>query len=286
MLHERIAYMKDHNPYIKLVWLYWRSVINKLASKQSDIKNINKLYKKYSGHYPNLEAPESFSEKMQWLKLYYRNPQMVIAADKYSVREFVAQKGLNHILNNIYGVFDFVEQIDIEKLPEKFVLKATHSTGWNLIVKDKSKLNWGIWKHIVGFWLNHNISANGREWHYAEMTPHVICEKYLEDASGNLMDYKFFCFNGIPHFLQVNLGRGNLDTVQNFYDLDWHLLPFGKSKLPNKNAKISKPLNFELMIKYAKVLSEGFPFVRVDFYEAEGHVYFWRINFFSCLWNA
>ena len=175
-----------------------------------------------------------------------------------------------------------MDDFNPSKLPQQFVLKATHASGWNLIVKEKSKINWWIWKKHIKYWLTHDIAWNGREWHYGAMTPRVVCERYLEDESGALMDYKFYCFNGEPKFLQVNVGRGSLDMTQNYYTLSWELLPFGKSHPHNPNIHVEPPKHFEQMVAAAKELSKPFPYVRMDFYEAAGRVYFGEFTFFPC----
>ena len=275
--------IKDNNPYLKLLWLKY---LAKRGTREkailSDKDCINRLYFNYCGNYPDLENPQKFSEKMQWLKLYYRNELMPICADKYLVRQYLTNVGKEYLLNDILAVYDDLSQFDLSILPRQFVLKASHSSGWNLIVRDKNSMQWWIWKKHLQYWLTHSIEWNGREWHYGRMKHRIIVERYLEDKSGGLMDYKFFCFNGVPMFLQVNVARGSLNATQNYYDLKWNLLPFGKSQPYNPNIQIEKPVNFELMIKEASELSKPFPFVRIDFYEANGKIFFGEFTFFPC----
>ena len=132
------------------------------------------------------------------------------------------------------------------------------------------------------YWLKNKIDWDGREWHYAQMKPRIVCEKYLEDKSGGLMDYKFFCFNGEPRFMQLNVDRGLPSATQNYYDLDWKLLPFGKSLPHNPKVNAEKPVHFDEMVKYARELCKPFPFVRMDFYEANRRIYFGEFTFFPC----
>lgn len=282
-LKETLSRWKDDNPYLKYLWL--QTLYRKQRREQaamSDVECINSLYKGYCGHLPNLEHPTKFSEKMQWMKLHYRNELMPIVGDKFTVRGYLENMGYGYLVNDIIAVYETIGEFDLEKLPKSFVLKASHSSGWNLVVKDKDKINWNIWKRHMQYWLTHDIEWNGREWHYGEMKPRIVCEKYLEDKSGGLMDYKFFCFNGQPRFMQLNVDRGLATATQNYYDLDWQLLPFGKTHVHNSNIHPDKPEHFDEMLKLATKLSTPFPFVRMDFYEANGKIYFGEFTFFPC----
>jgi len=273
--------LKNNNPWLLLLWL------EKLKKKgikdlkeNNDLDAINKLYYDYAGKYPDLENPKTFSDKMQWMKLYYHDPLMSRCADKYEVRSFIEAKGYAYTLNGLIAVYKSVEEIDVKSLPVKFVMKASHGSGWNLICKDKNKINWIPWKKIMNIWLNSNVFWPGREWPYKNMTPRIICEKYIEDESGQLMDYKFFCFNGVPKFIQANKGRGTKRHAQNFYDTNWKILPFGKNLEPLPGVIISQPVTFREMLEIARDLSGRFPFVRVDFYEVQGRVIFGELTFF------
>lgn len=282
-LHDWISDLKESNPYLKLLWLESLACrARKERASLSDVDCINKLYEECCGHLPDLETPKVFSEKMQWMKLHYRNRLMPIVGDKFTVRAYLEEKGYGHLLNDVIAVYDDVKDIDIDALPDQFVMKATHSSGWNLVVKDKSKISWSIWMRHFKYWLTHDIEWNGREWHYGEMKPRIVCEKYLEDKSGGLMDYKFFCFNGEPKFLQINVDRFLPTATQNYYDLSFNLLPFGKSHPHNPNVKVERPTHFDEMVKVAHELSKPFPYVRVDFYEANEKLYFGEFTFFPC----
>lgn len=278
--------LKNNNIWFKYLWLEYILYRGRYEEKHiSDIDCINRIYRRFSGGVsPDLDNPTKFSEKMQWLKLYYRNPDMPTCADKFKVRTYINAHGLGFLLNDLIAVYDKnnIQNFSIHELPDKFVLKATHGSGWNLIVREKNSVNWKVQKLIMKNWLKQNIFWNGREWPYKSITPRIVCERYLEDASGALIDYKFYCFNGEPKFLQVNLGRGKMDSVQNYYDLNWELLPFGKSQPYNPNVKIEQPLHFTDMLQYSKTLSSEFPYVRVDFYEANNTVYFGELTFFPC----
>lgn len=246
----------------------------------SDKEAIIKNYKKQSGKTLNLENPVTFSEKLQWYKLNNKNPIMMVCADKYAVRDYLTEKGYGNILNDIYGVYDSVNEINLEKLPDQFVLKASHGSGQNIIVKDKKDLNWKRDRLLLKSWLNQDIYWGNREWVYKDMPRHIISEKYLEDETGELRDYKFFCFNGKPTYMQLEIGRYSGEHIRNFYDMDWNLMPFGKAMPHNPTVKVEKPTGFEEMKKIATDLSAPFPFVRVDLYSCNGKIYFGEMTFF------
>lgn len=278
---NKLVYIKNHNPYLRLLWLHMLAKREKKEQKFSDEEVIRRMYYSRIQKYPNLTNPEGFSEKLQWLKLHYRNDLMPILADKYEVREYLEKHEYGYLLNELYSVYESVDSFDPSILPNQFVLKATHASGWNLIVKDKSKINWWIWKKHMNYWLKHNIAWMGKEWHYAEMKPRIVCEKYLEDESGGLIDYKIFCFNGEPKYLQLNVNRGKKNYVLNLYDLDWNLMPFSDRDIPqNPKYNVRVPEQFEEMVKLSKELSEPFPFVRLDFYEVNNRIYFGEFTFF------
>ena len=247
----------------------------------NDKKAVKKYYYNSSkGKILDLENPCSFSEKQQWYKLYSNNPLMAQCADKHDVRQYIIDCGYEDLLNEQYGVYDSVKDIPINSLPDRFVLKAAHASGWNLIVRDKSSINWKHEKRTMKLWLKQNIYWSGREWVYKNLKKRIVAEKYLEDESGGLLDYKFYCFNGKPAFLQVEVGRFTDENTRNFYDLDWNLLPFGKGMPHNPNITIPAPSGFEEMKKIAKDLCTPFSFVRVDLYQADGKIYFGELTFF------
>lgn len=246
----------------------------------SDEKAIIRYYKKQTGKIPDLVNPVLFSEKQQWYKLNIKSPLMEVCADKLNVRKYIKDLGYDYLLNTIYRIYDKVDDINLEALPEKFVLKATHGSGFNLIVKDKQKVNWFMWKKIMKSWLRQNIYWSGREWVYKNLQPRIISERYLEDGSGGLKDYKFYCFNGEPRFMQFEAGRYTSENVRNFYDMNWNLMPFGKEMPHNPNVNIEMPKAFEEMKKIVKDLSQPFSYVRADLYEVGGKVYFGELTFF------
>ncbi|MDA3834979.1 MAG: ATP-grasp fold amidoligase family protein [Spirochaetales bacterium] len=280
-LKDRLKVARNQNPWLLLFWNeILRSRGRRELAKYSDIEAVQRLYHAKVGHYADLEHPTLFSEKLQWLKLHYRDPLMAQCADKYEVRKFIEEKGYADTLNEMIEVYDSIVDFDLDRLPDRFVLKATHGSAWNIICQDKGKINWIPYRLIMKSWLNHNIFWNGREWVYQGLKPRIICEKYLEDVSGQLRDYKLFCFNGEPVFVQVNQGRNNRRHVQNFYDLNWQLLPFGKDIAPSPDVEIPRPASLERMLAIAKDLAATFPFARVDFYDVQGRVIFGELTFF------
>ncbi|MDC1395834.1 hypothetical protein N8368_04945 [Bacteroidia bacterium] len=280
-LRAHLVHLKNTNPWLLYLWLEnQRKKGIKSLKEKSDPQAIIDLYQNYCGLTPDLENPSDWGEKMQWLKINYHNPLQTICSDKYAVRQFIRDKGYEQTLNDVHQHISQVSELDIESLPTQFVIKAAHGSGWNMVCKDKSKVNWFIWIKIFHSWLSNNIFWPGREWPYKNMPATIVVEKYLEDESGQLMDYKFFCFDGQPSFVQANKGRDTSEHAQNFYDLDWNILPFGKDLVPLPHVDIPKPSLLKEMIKMAKDLSEDFPFVRVDLYQTNGRIVFGELTFY------
>lgn len=246
----------------------------------SDEKAIKSYYKKFAGEELDLSNPQTFSQKQQWYKLNAKLPLMQKCADKYAVREYINGCGYEYLLNDLLGCYDDPNDIELDSLPNQFVIKASHGSGFNVIVKDKSKLNWTQTRIMLKSWLHQNIAWSGREWVYKDMPRHIIIEKYLEDETGELRDYKFFCFNGEPQFMQLEVGRYTDHNARNFYDMDWNLMPFGKSIPHDPTLSISKPKMFDEMKRIARDLCKPFQFVRVDLYQVGGKVYFGELTFF------
>ncbi|MBN2774037.1 MAG: hypothetical protein JXR31_07290 [Prolixibacteraceae bacterium] len=260
-----------------------------LFHKHENKQSIRINYKNATGNELNLEYPKRFTEKLQWLKLHYRNQQMRICADKYAVREYVKENGFEHTLNKIYAVYNNPEEIKFDELPDRFVLKTSHSSGWNIICTNKKKLikNWFWWKKIVNIWLREDYSNYYREWHYKNIQPRIICERYLGDEINGLNDYKFFCFNGSVKLVELDIKRYT-NHIQIFYDNNWNHIPlsfqFSDVRIVDVEDNFDhgkhKPHNFEEMIKMSQVLSKGFPHCRVDLYEWEDKIYFGEMTFF------
>ena len=280
-IRNYLVKLKNDNPFLLYIWTRNRQYLGKKNLEEyNDKQAIIGLYKRFSGKVPNLENPITFSEKLQWMKFNLQDVRMKQCADKYEVREYLETRNYGDLLSNLLAVYENIDDLDINNLPEKFVIKATHGSGWNLIVHNKNKINWWIWKKIMNIWLHDNIFWPGREWPYKDMKPRLIVEEYLEDKSGQLMDYKFFCFNGKAHFIQANKGRNTNNHAQNFYNLNWEIQPFGKDLKPRPDILIDAPVNLDKMAKVAEDLSRPFPFVRVDFYEVDNKVIFGELTFY------
>ena len=244
---------------------------------------VKRFYKRSTGRELNLENPQSFSEKMNWYKLNDRNPLMQKCADKVAVREYVKSKGYGDTLNTLLGEWDKVSDIDIDALPDRFVLKASHGSHMNIIVKDnKNEINWKQQKLKMKCWLKQDIYWSGREWVYKDIPKKIIAEGYLEDETGELKDYKLYCFNGKPRYMEYD-GNRNLPTqYRNFYDMDMNVLPI-KDTVPNKfDDKLPFTIEtYKKMQKMASDLSQPFQFARVDLYYVKGKIYFGEITFFD-----
>lgn len=241
-------------------------------------KELMLWYKDKIGHTFNLRNPRSYNEKIQWLKLYDSTPLKTRLADKFLVREWVKGKIGEEYLIPLLGVWESFDQVDFARLPEKFVLKANHGSGWNIRVTDKRSFNVSDARNRFHKWMNTDFAfIAGFELHYKDIRPRIIAEQYL--GNGDLPDYKVMCFNGRPHYVWVDSGRYS-DHKRDVFDLEWNLQPFTIHH-PNSETAPERPQNLSLMIKLAEILCEGFSHVRVDFYEMDGKVYFGEMTFTS-----
>lgn len=241
---------------------------------------LKKWYKKRTGKILNLNNPKTFNEKIQWLKLYDNSPLKTKLADKYLVREWIKEEIGEEYLIPLLGVWDNFDDIDFDKLPESFVLKANHGCAWNIIVKDKTKFDKTKAKKKFDKWMKRNYAYKaGLELQYKDITPKIIAEKYIVDSKGELNDYKTLCFNGEPKFIWIDCGRFK-NRTENIYDTKWNLQPFLMT-YPNSKEPIPAPQNLDKMIELAGKLSKQFALVRVDFYNVDGKIYFGEMTFTS-----
>lgn len=238
------------------------------------------LFRKKIGKWPNLKKPRTFDEKLGWLMLYWRHPLKVKCADKYAVRLYVKEHGLEHMLPELSGVYEKSNEIDFDALPERFVLKCTHGSKMNIICRNKRLLDLRETKMKLDKWMKMDISKLAGEVHYALIEPRIICESYLDDLTGDLpTDYKVYCFDGKAHCTMVCTERGSNNTKFDYYDREWkNELPYSKSSL-NANREIPKPEAYEEIINAAEKLSKPFPFVRMDFYSINGKGVFGEMTF-------
>ncbi len=244
---------------------------------------LKRMYRIHTGRELDLNHPTAYTEKLQWLKLYDHRPEYTRMVDKYVVKQYIAEKIGPEYVIPLLGVWDRVEDIDFETLPRQFVLKTTHDSGGIVICRDKDKLDIGKAKRKLRYFLNRNYYDRNREWPYKNVPHRIIAEAYMEDSrQGELRDYKFFTFGGVPRVLYIAQGRVlEGETVADFFDMDFHHLPFtiDHDMAPKEP---EKPVNFELMKELAAILSAGTPQLRVDFYEVDGKVYFGEMTFFHC----
>lgn len=242
---------------------------------------LKRKYQLIVGKKLDLKNPISYNEKLQWLKLYDRKPMYTKLVDKYEVRKYISESLGKEYLIPLLGVYDSFDEIDFDALPNHFVLKPNHTSGNVYICKDKSKIDYVKLKKEINKWLKRRYYWVHREWPYKNVKPKIICEKYMVDESGTeLKDYKFMCFNGKAKCSFVCLNR-NLQTGLNvdFYDMNWNPMPFERH-YPNSGTIIAKPKNYDKMVEFAEKLSKDIPFVRVDFYEVNGQIYFGELTFY------
>lgn len=245
-------------------------------------------YRIKMGFWPNFKHPKRYTEKLQLYKMKYRNPVMAQCVDKYEVRKYVESKGLGHILNELYGVYDSFYEIDFNSLPDKFVIKSsTGGGGLNVkVVEDKGTCDWSEIGKKVNAWGQHKKGdiSSGREWAYSGMgKTRIIIEKFLEDTQGKgLIDYKFFCFNGEPSYLYVIADRKPGEYAYlSIYDTNFKKTQYYRADERKLERKISKPINYEKMLDVARALSADFPHVRVDLYNIDGCIIFGELTFYD-----
>ena len=256
-----------------------RFKILKLLNFVPDSFMIKVQYMIKTGRKLNLKNPRRYTEKLQWYKLYYRNPIMTKCVDKYFVREYIKSKKLDYILNELYNVYDNVEEINFDELPNSFVLKTTNGSGTNILCNNKKELDIDLAKKELNFYLKRETKNAGREWAYNDVRPIIICEKYIKPKSeSDLKDYKFMCFNGKVEYIVVDCDR-HTNHKRNIYDTTWKNLNI-KTDCDSIDHEIKKPSNLKKMISIAEKLSSDFPHVRVDLYDVDGKIIFGELTFY------
>lgn len=256
-----------------------RLKILKKLSFISDEIMIKLQYRISTGYKLNIKNPQTFNEKIQLYKLKYRNKLMIICADKFAVRKYIEGKGYSEILNVLYGVFNSYSEINFKDLPKRFVLKTTNGSGTNYICLDKNEIDHKNLKKIFKEWMKPFKKSPGREWAYDSISPKIVCEKYLDGVNGeSLMDYKIFCFDGKPYYIQVDIDREE-NHKRNIYDTEWNYID-ETITYENKGDVIKKPNNLDDMLKIASELSKDFPHVRVDLYNQNNNIVFGELTFY------
>ena len=255
----------------------------------SDKLYLTIQYRCLCGKPMNWDNPQTFNEKLQWLKLYSRNPDYTKMVDKYEVKKYIASIiGEEYIIPTL-GVWDKVEDITWNLLPDQFVLKCTHDSGGIVICRDKKNFNMNAAIKKLKMSFNVKFYYASREWPYKNIKPKVIAEKYMEEESldckkKDLTDFKFFCFNGEPKFCQVIRNRNTKETID-IYDMDWKLQDFVglnglNFEVKNGTTLVKRPHNLDEMIIICRKISKDICFVRVDLYNINGKIYFGEMTFY------
>ena len=271
-----LKYLKE--PYRFLLLIDRKSIFH-----LSDKTYLSYRYKSIFNKKLDLKDPKTFNEKLQWLKLYDRKDIYTTMVDKYEAKKYVANIiGEQYIIPTL-GVYNNFDEIDFEKLPNKFVIKCTHDSGSVVVVKDKSILNVNDTKFKINEALKKNFYYCSREWPYKNVKPRIIIEKYMESRENeNIKDYKFFCFSGNPVIMYISEGLENHSTARmSFYDMNFELTDCKRKDFKTLNYTPKKPKNFEKMKKFACILSQNIPHLRVDFYEINGKLYFGELTFYT-----
>lgn len=225
----------------------------------------------------NIKDPQTFSEKIQWIKLYGNLERFTKLVDKYEVRNYIAKSIGDEYLIKLYGVYEDAKDINFDSLPNRFVIKATNGCGNNFICKDKSKINIDEIRTILQKWIAEDYYSITKEKQYKGCNNKLIIEEYLEDENGKLNDYKFFCLGGKVRVIEVDMNRGE-DITRDFYDCDWNKLDLKKG-VKNSSIIVDKPEKLKEMIKLAEKLASDIQLLRVDFYFVDGRIYFGELTF-------
>ena len=263
------------NPYYAL----GNDMIQKCPHLMSDKFYLSVLWKMKMGYELDWKHPKTFNEKLQWLKLHNRKLIYSTMVDKYRVKQWVANKIGEQYVNPTLAVYNAVDEINLDELPEQFVLKCNHDSGSVVICKDKASFDLETAKRKLDAAMKKNFYWEAREWPYKNVKRVMLADEYLDDHLGDeLRDYKFYCFDGAPKIVYcTNKGR---DIYENFYDMDFNPINISHG-FRRFVPEFIKPGGFETMKKNAALLSTGIPFVRVDFNEVEGQVLFGEFTFFD-----
>ena len=248
----------------------------------SDEEFLKKVFPKYMGYPLDLENPKTFSEKLQWLKVNYREPIQTVMVDKHEAKHFISQRVGDQYIIPTLAVWDSVEDIDFDALPNQFVLKCTHDSGGIVICKDKSSLDREAAKAKLRASLKRDYSKIAREWAYQNVPRRIIAEEYISElGNDDLLDYKMYSFHGEPKLTVVCSDRfSKTGTRMNFYDINWEPMGIHFGHYPPLSTEFPKPATYEEMKRLTAELSKDCPFLRVDFYEIKGRLYIGELTFF------
>ena len=261
------------------------AVIGRLGDWLPDDIYLKIRYRLIMGRKLDLNNPKSFNEKLNWLKIYYRDERYTGFADKATVKDYVAKQIGSEYVIPTYGVWDSFDEIDFDQLPNAFILKSTNGGGGTGVVvcRDKKSFDKNHAKRLLESSMS-SVDKIQREWVYYDIKPRIIAEKLMKNDDGSeIVDYKIMCFNGVPDNIMVCTGRMDGNLRYYFFDRDWHFLKYQyvDQDLPD-DFTLPKPEHLEEMFALAEKLSKGLPFVRVDLYDAEGRVWFGELTFYPC----
>lgn len=239
-------------------------------------------FRRRMGTWPNLNNPKTFNEKIQWLKLHDKNPLYTTLVDKLSVRNYIADTIGEKYLIPLLGVWNNFDEIDFSALPPQFVLKCTHDSGGLVICSNKAKLNIDSARKKINNCLRFNYYWALREWPYKNVKPRIIAEKFMANNSAtDLLDYKVHCFNGLPKFILVCSNRNSKNGLnEDFFSPDWEKMDLHRPAHPNSEMTIQRPKKLDEMLSLSKRLSKNFRFLRCDFYEINGKLFFGEITLY------
>lgn len=226
----------------------------------------------------NLQNPRTFSEKIQWLKLNWRDDILTKCSDKYEVRKFVEERIGPEVLKKLYGVYKTPAEIDPDSLPDAFVLKVNHSCKQNIFCENKAEMDWNRTAKLLKKYLRENLFPKCREWAYKNIPPRIICEEHLTKNGETLYEYGFYCYDGVPRLVEINEYGPGLKRV-NMFDIDLRLMENEYVDVPLSHP-VERDPQYEKMLEYAAVLSKGFPFVRVDMIRVNDRIYFGEMTFY------
>lgn len=275
MLAKRIKF------YIKKYWHRWFE--NPQTFILGDRLFIRKQYKQMTGKRISLRNPQSLNEKMQWLKLYNRNPLFHTMSDKYAVKKYVADRIGEEYVVPLIGVWNSFSEIDFDKLPDKFVLKCTHDSGGYYICRDKSKIDYNKLNEYFTKRLSVDFSKWFREWPYSGIQPRIIAEQYLENDDGSpIVDYKFYCYGGKLRYFMYSVGETQHSGTNHKFDMQKNSIDHLFKETTNLAIEnVTFPENIDKMIEIAGILCDGMKHVRIDLYNINGHILFGEYTFFS-----
>ena len=271
------------NKTLKSIYIRTNEIYRMNMTKISPILTSKYIYKRNFKKNLNLDNPQTYNEKLMWLKLFWKHPLKSICADKYKVRQYITEQGIKDCLNELYASYDSINEINWDQLPNTFAIKVNNTCGANIICDDKNKLSEKDTLNQIDKWMKDKYYLKHAEMQYKDIPPKIICEKYLNTENGFLpIDYKIYCFNGVPKVIMLCTERETGHAKYYLCDLNGNILPFnkaGKVAINNGINKIDLPKSSNEMYDICRILSSPFPFVRIDFYDYNNKAIFGEMTF-------